>query len=370
MARPSDNVLPGGVWSPENTDGTQIGLSLDRYAELMQWGINGFNGVNKPDDRENVQCNAVWLQSSRDRVMMAILDAEIMREAELGYFLGPKYVYAEQVQPYNPVDLNKKHLIGIGIPTWATIQLAAPLVLGPENAPNDPVTLSIASTVTPAEVKVYYPDDAFEILPTSVTSDGATLTIKIPRARLVDPSLNDDREDPLSYYKNANFLTTVDVRRLYLDEEDAALYYWRRGYPDCDTDCELDTQAACFQFPSQRAYRLSMVTFRPAKYSAGVWSTSAFTYSNVPNGLQVTYKSGRDDMMTQRRTARLAHTLLPYKPCDCQAVTLVWDTDRAFVPNTYTPYGSQRGAVEAWVADSRQRVGQGGKYPSMNMSRL
>jgi hypothetical protein len=340
---------------------------MDRYQEILGLGVNGFNGVNDPDDRENIQCNGLWKQSERDRLAMGILQAESMREDELSYHLGYKYDHEEMVEPYNPVTLRWRHLVEIGVPTHADIQLAYPLVLGADAAPNDPVVLTITSGVTPSEVRVYYPGEDNEIRPSRVTSNGTTLTIHIPRARLVDPDYNDDRDDPVSYYDNSYFLTTVDVKRLYQDANNAAQYFWRQAYPECPTDCLIDTQNSCWKIASRRAYRLSTIFFRPASYSGGAWSTTSFSYSNVPDGLYVTYRSGLQDMRREMLTARLAHTLLPYSPCDCQIVNVTWEGDRAYIPNTYTPYGSMRGAVEAWLLDSRSRVGQGGKFPRVSL---
>jgi len=362
MARLADWVLPGGIWHPSNNpDGTQIGLSIDRYAELMGWGIVGFNGLNRPDDREDVECDGIWLQSSRDRLGMSLLRAEQMREDELQYHVGIKYVVDELATYRNPISLNKKHLKEIGVPTVADISTGVALNLGAETDPNDPVTLTVASTVSASEVRIYYPDEDYEITPTSITTDGATLTIKIPRSRLVKPSLNDDREDTLSYYENDNFLETVDVKRFYMEPDGGCQYFWRNPCDACVTDCTIKYQDACSRIKTKRGYRLSTIHCEPACYSSGAWSTASWTYSDEPDGIQVSYSSGVEDLLTFTRTARLAHTLMPYCPCDCKAVSVIWEEDRDRVPQTWTPYGNRQGAVNAWMSDSRRRVGQGGK---------
>lgn len=365
MARISDGILPGGIWHPvNNTDGTQLGLTLDRYAELCGFEIVGFNCVNKPDTLESADCELVWKQSSLDRLAMAILRAEQMREQELGFYIGPKFTTDELVNWRNPVRLEHAHLIEIGVPTLADISIGAAIDLGAEAAPNDPVTLTIASTVTPDEVRVYYPGEDVEITPSSVTSDGVTLTIRIPRARLVKPEYDVDRAEPVPYYENAYFLTTVDVERLYVEVDEATQYVWRKPVPSCPTDCSIKYQDACARIASERAYRLSTIYCEPATYSGGAWSTTGWSYSSAPDALKVTYKSGLSDLLNLTLTARLAHTLLPYSPCDCKAVSMTWEDDRTIIPGgVFTPYGNRQGAIEAWMRDSRNRIGQGGKFP-------
>lgn len=366
MARVSDDILPDGEWYPgDNPDGTQMGLTLDRYAELLGWGTNGFNGVNRPEDVENVECDDVWKQSSRDRIAIAIVQAEIMREQEVMYHIGQKFETDEYTNPYNPLELRWKHLIEVGDPTVTTISAGVVIDHGAETDPNDPVVLSVASTVAAAEVKIYYPGENVEITPSSITTDGATLTIRIPRARLVKPELNDDREDPLSYYENDNFLETVDVRRFYLDPTNACEYIWRNPCSACSTDCTVQTQQACWRITSPRAYRLATLYLEPATYTASTatWETNGWSYCDPPDTVRITYKSGKKDLHNMILTARLAHTLMPYCPCDCKAVDQTWQDDRLTVPRVWTPYGNRSGAVMAWTADSRKKMGAGGKFP-------
>ena len=365
MARVSDGILPNNVWSDSNTSGTQMGLTLDRYQEILTFAINGFNGVNEPDERTGVNCDRIWSQSSRNRLAMAILRAEQKREQELGFFIGHKYVTDEIIDMrYNPRVLNWKHLVGIGVPTNADIAIGTATNLGGELAPNDPVTITAASTVAAAEVRVYYPDEDIEIHPSSVTTDGVTITVQIPRARLLKPALMTDSDDYPSYYENDNFLATVDVKRLYLDPTEGAQYVWRKPCLDGTAACTMKYQTACARIMSTRAYRLSTFSAEPATYADGAWTTACWSYNGRPDQMIVTYESGVNDMNNLTLTAKLAHTLMGYSPCDCKAVSVVWMDDREqSVPRVYTPYGSRQGAIDAWMEDSRNKVGAGGMVP-------
>jgi hypothetical protein len=69
-------------------------------------------------------------------------------------------------------------------------------------------------------------------------------------------------------------------------------------------------------------------------------------------------------MITEIQTARLGHTTMPNEPISCPTVKQYW-LDDIMDSKTNTPYGRSAGALQAWIADSRQKVGQGGKFPTM-----
>lgn len=357
MARVSDGVLP---------DDAQLGLTLDRYAEIMLLDTCAFNGVLKPPCPDH-SCQDIWTQSQRDKLAMFLLEAEEMREEELGYFLAHKYVYKERHDWGNPVILNKKFLQGIGERVTDDIELGVAIDHGVETDPNDPVEISVATTVTDAsEICVYYPGEDVKINPSSVSIAGGVATIKIPRCRLVKPELNDDREDHLDYYDNDNFLETVDVKRCWLDESLGAELVWKYTNSTCHPNCTSICQSACPQVEDQRGWRLSIVHLHPATYSNGSWTGVAFSQNTYPHIVRVSYMSGKQTLRNEHLTARMAHALMPHSPCNCDAVNMYWQTDRDRDPsNVITPYGASVAAVECWLADSRARIGMGGKFPGM-----
>lgn len=356
---------------------TQMGLTLDGYCDLML-GVDritrcAFNGINIPTTIYDNECLGILTQSQRDDLAKYLVQAEYKREQHLGFFLGHKWKVYERhsVGGNNPYSLRHKHLQEIGYPTYADIELDAALDHGtapfdPDNPPNDPVEVTVTTTVATDEIIVTYPDESILIEPTSIVDNGdGTVTISIPRCRLVDPDYNDDRQDPISYYDTDPFLTVVDVKRLYADVSLGAHFVWAR--PDCATDCVARCQVAC-NIPGvgEMAYELSLVDVQPATYSSGTWSTTSFTYSQMPNGLRFSYKSGQNDLTNYLLTARFAHTLMPRPPHNCNIVKQKWVEDREIVPRTFTRYGMTRGAVDCWMFDMDQKIGQGGMFPGMH----
>lgn len=354
---------------------TQLGMTLDRYCDLML-GIDNitrcaFNGITIPTTIYSNECLGILTQSQRDNLAKYLVQAESRREEHLGFYLGYKWTVYERhrLGANNPYTLRHKHLREIGYPTVADIELDATLDHGtapfdPGNPPNDPVEVTVTTSASVEEIIVTYPDENVHIHPDTVVDNGdGTVTISIPRCRLVDPDYNDDRQDPISYYDTAPFLTTVDVKRLYADVSIGAHFVWNR--PECATDCAIRCQVACNIPGGEYAYDLAQVDILPANYSAG-WSTTSFSYDTLPSYVRFSYLSGKDDMSNQIYTARLAHTLMPRPPHNCDIVKQKWIEDREPIPRTLTRYGSTRGAVETWLADADQKIGVGGMFPGMH----
>lgn len=354
MARVSDNVLPSL---------SQLGLYLDRYQEIMGLDVCAFNGINRPTDSHNSSCIDIVSQSQRDDLAKFLLQAEEMREEELGYFLAPKYRTEDQnTGMSNPFILDRKYLIEVGWPTCTLLEEDVPIVHGDASDPTDPITIDITTDVATSQIVVTYPDESVQIHPTHIVAAGGVVTITIPRCRLVRPEYNQDWDDPPSYYDEDVFLEEVDIYRCYSDVSLGAQFMWDQV--GCDTDCEPNCQPACPMIVGYMAYELSLVKLFPATYSSGAWTrSSCFAYSAKPNAARITYLSGRHPSMSNEiYTIRLAHTLMPRPPCSCDIVRQQWTDDRVRAEGQYSPYGSSMGAIDVWLADSRAKVGHGGMF--------
>jgi hypothetical protein len=353
--------------------GQELGLSLDRYQEIMHLPIAAFNGLNKPDEEPVYQCSTIWKESERRKLAEFLAKAEEKREDQLAYHISPKHDVDERHIYTNVIELNWKHLVALGKRVLTDISLGYALSHGSESAPNDPVTITVSTTVTEAsELAVFHYGTNKKIRPSRVEIAGGVATIKVPRARLVKLSLLDDREDHLSYYENDNFVTHVDVKRDWTDPSQGIEFVWLPSQGiTCPHGCTELTQTGCGHVVQERGYRIATISVTPATWSG---QTPTSTYFRAVGGgivvscgidpalVRVSYLSGRrSSISTEILTARLAHTLMPYAPCSCPTVHLYWKEDRTDT-KTWTPYGSKHGAVQAWVEDSQSRIGAGGIF--------
>jgi len=354
MARYTDGILPTGQ---------TLRLSLDRYQELMRLPEASFNGIYRSTDESCYDCAQIWKQYDRDAIAIAIGQAEEMRESELGYHLAPVYLNDEEYDYDYPMILKRKHLIEIGEEASSDISLAAALTLSVGAVINDPVVLTVATTVTStSEIKVYYPGEDVEIRPSSISISGGVATINIPRSRLLDPDIDTNCTEP-NYDDDSNFITTVDVKRVYNNVE-GAYFVW---FGDCAVFCNTSfTETTQLAYPRITDTRLSVVEFYPATHSGTTWSSANWSKCCYPCRVRVSYKSGRQSSVsTELLTSRLAHTLLSdmlpksQDPCaDCYKDDRIRDASELI-----TPYGTASGAIKAWMADSRAKIGQGSKFP-------
>jgi hypothetical protein len=355
---------PGaGACAPHSIlpDGVQLGVSLDRYQELIRLPEAAFNGIMRASDADCYECAAIWKQSDRDGLAIGLAQAEQMREAELGYFVAPKYIADEEQEYKFPIVLNMKMLIGIGTSNIDDIRLNVPLSLSAGGVIYDPVVINVATIVTdPNEICVFYHGYNVQIHPSSVTISGGIVTIKIPRSRLLNPCVDTNCDPPPEYDDDNNFLTTVDVKRCYLDPSDGAYMVCKSGCDPCSsTDQLLYTRIV--------DHRTSIVKYHPATYANGV-STCIDISCCTPSYLRISYLSGRvSSMSTEMDTIRLAHTLLPsITPYSADICKGCWIGDRDIVKGAeFTPYGIMLGATTVWLRDSRAKVGYGAKAPGM-----
>lgn len=351
----------------------QQGMTGDRAQEIMRWDINGFNGLINKDTNQDLECNSVWTQKQRDWLSLYLQQAEQKREQQVGYHLGKKVVFDEQhqVPPHlNPYTLDKKHLLDVGYPTLDDLQLGE-ILTGDYAAGLDPVEIVVTTDVSTDEIIVCYPGENVQIRPSSVKATTPTygsryVTIKIPWARLIKPELNDDREDHLQYSDTTNYLETVDVKRYWFDKSLGAQYVWLNGcccenFTSCSCDCEPNCQTACTIKKGDRAPRLSEIWLQPATFDEQTATVTCFTYCPSPDLIQITYVSGKVTLLNELATIKFGFALSPFQPCDCSDVVMYWQDAKAYVPGVLTPYGSTRGAIDAWAEDSQQRIGAGGK---------
>ncbi len=186
-----------------------------------------------------------------------------------------------------------------------------------------------------------------------MTISGGLLSIYIPRCRLVDPAVGNNDRTGLDYNDLANFLTTVDVLRLYNDPSTNAELIWPHG--GCTTscaNCSEYTQDGCIYV---RDAKLGLLDVLPATYSGGVWSAASSCCRGTPERVRIYYYAGKYPLTRQEEDTviRLAHSKMPHEPCGCDDVRRLWERDRN-TPDVLTrerincPFGMSTGAWIAW----------------------
>src|SRR3990167_211098 len=233
----------------------QSAVSLARYAEIIEYPECPFFGVAIDfQEDETGQCRVQWTNLQRNSIARYLAEAQEEIENEVGYFLSPRWVVGSlddepngndryvDAQPYKlPVLSRWGKIIAPGVMAQATIKSGAAVGYGTEPA----AIGTIATTAPTKEIHIYHPGTDVEITPSSITLNTGTVTINVPRCRLVKLSLQGQIN--LDYDDLSNFESTVDVIRIYNDGSTNA----ELGLPHtctavCATNgCTERTQTAC-----------------------------------------------------------------------------------------------------------------------------
>lgn len=405
---------------------TATKLPLDSWARIAGLNPLHFNGVYHPSDLPAI-CEQPWLQHpwqtadrvGREEVALAIALAEADIERELGYRLLPSWEFDEwrpTTRPYRPELFNLSntdirgfaqtvqaawgHFITGGVRAQTLLDDDAAIVYSDEDGDTYPevatVTVAVVVGTDPCEIHAYLPlsnpivqaggEEQWEIRPISVVVAGAVATIRFRREQAVLPQLQGDVLPPAgdSHQRgvdgsvDTNFLTTVDVYRVYNDPQTQATLMWEglgNGCASCDNGCNLcqySVQTACLTVRGDR--RLSQVAYRPADWdpTALSFSPSSSCCSGQPDIVRLFYYAGLRDQRVLCPTQRMhtsweqvvagyATALLDRMVCACEnshSWVEYWQRDLAIagaeeslrVPDSMldNPFGTRRGAVFAW----------------------
>ncbi|KKK66431.1 hypothetical protein LCGC14_2964160, partial [marine sediment metagenome] len=366
-------------------------LPLDTWAKLM--GVNPlhFNGVYTESNPPAV-CEQPWLQFAwqtadrvgREELSRAILQAEADIERHLKYRLIPTWEEEEWHETIRPlrrelfnltntdirgfaqtVKANWGHFISGGMRTPAILSDGLGTAVTYTDIDGDgykevaTVTVTVAAGQDPCELRVYFPVSnvmvaadlqnffaAWEIRPIDVTVTGTTAVISFRREQAVKPELQLDVVPPAddSHLRgvdgntDANFITTVDVYRVYNDPQTQVNLLWEGLGIGCDNClggcnlCEYSTQAGCLSVRGD--LKLSQVAYRPATWNAATeaFDTVALAVSRQPDNVRLWYYAGLRDPSSlrcsinemsgdwARTVAYYAAAILDRQVCACENI--------------------------------------------------
>lgn len=385
-------------------------LPLATWAKIMGLNPLHFEGVQT----SAFKCRSSWVQyawqnadaPSREDVASAIAEAEANIERALGWRLTPTWEVDEWQAPrryYQPnllapvtdvrgfgdfVETKWKKFLSGGVRSQDLVQ--DNVLISWSDTDNDDyfetATVTCPTTALNAcELHVFYPqhngDRRWEIRPVQVVIAGGVATITFRRELCVLEELleemTDNDEIPFADgYIDANFLTHVDVYRIYNDPQRQAQLLWE-PYSSCDTCngngcalCAYSTQWACLHARGRREH--GMVVYTPA-----TWNPATLTFDQKswaaprrPDAIRLWYYSGLEsqdvdcanvemDPQWARVVAHYAAAILDRPPCTCNTAHFeYWQTDLATGGESRqykfkglsleSPFGSRLGAAAAW----------------------
>lgn len=365
---------------------------LNRWWDIMKADPYLYNqitgtGIPIPDTCGE---KGVFIQVDRDQIADALNDSVESARDYLNFYPRPTYLHARlYLQAGVPIELQELrlpngYLVEFGRRATTLIEANVNVTYTDDNGDGvldlATMTLTLATDVAADEIDVFFrtadgaPDaanDLWEIEPLRVVKSGLNVTITGHRSLFVKPSVwAVDYDQPTFINKAsgdvndaADFVTDVDVYRVYTDPTNAVIYnadpIWDCGSAPIDGDVQYAGTGRIVDYP--------LSTFQPRRSDS-----CALYYAET---VDVWYLAGLplENGLMQRRMeralVRLSNTFMGQTPsCFCDRVLNIWtqDTKKAD-PDTLpewlasNPLGLLGGAVEAWRVISRMAIPGGGK---------
>jgi hypothetical protein len=401
-------------------------LPLHTYAKLLGLNPMHFSGAVAPthDVMPLEGCDDIWFKyewQDNDKVSRWEIAEEIQTaEQEVANFLGfwPAHYWTENELVNYPhpfersyrgngrnisgraksVHLRYGKFINPGARTLALIDTPT-VVYSDEDSDgySETATITAATTLTDVnEIKIFFATMSgaleWEIRPVQSKSiAGGNVTIVVDSWQLIDPELYEALPTSagniaIDVSTTANFVTTVDVYREYIDTTASPVsFFWENGYlagtpfvcPSCGTIgctvCGYDSQNGCM---IAREHHTGEIVMYPATYDAdnASWQVSQWSPCVEPDFARVAYLSGdQSQEYLQGRThdplslsmaqviTWIATARLPRPLCTCgiaqEKVTYLGrDMANFTAGDTFfltpdamnCPFGTRRGEVMAW----------------------
>lgn len=341
-------------------------VPLPRYAKLLNYEEAAFWGV-VTENRWERGGGPLWKEGERMVVQLALAQSQQQIESFIGYPMCKTWVAGRVQDVYNNdlrwvdqqvircagrIVTKYPRLIEPGIRATQMVETGAVLTFGTKLATVGPIAVTFTD---PREVKIYYPDSDRRIEPSRVVISGGNLTIQIPRYRLVITDLLNTPEGGILYEPLENFLSTVDVVRVYTDPSTQAIFVRPNcRNNNCSGGCTECTQTGCMYLLDPE---IGYVDVRPATWDvdAEEWNSKIVCrtgYSRV----RLHYACGMEYLTpeAEKVVISLAHSKLYGPPCSSDAIVDMWKKDNE-IPRMLTrerincPFGTSNGAWNAYL---------------------
>lgn len=361
------------------SDVEHFGL-LNRWPVIMEqspWHFNQLNGVNAPLTEP---CDEVHIQEERDALADSLnLSVELLAE-NMGFYPRPVWLEARldlghgYPMEWQSLKTPFGYLEEFSIRTQTLIAAGVTVTYTDDDGDGvfETATIAQATTVSADELRVYYQtadgasaagDDDWEIEPLTVSSDGATATITGPAYLFTHPEVvwdnpkeepNYNTKRPFDSADNANYVTEVDVYRVYGNTTGAVKFL---------TDPILDSSVSNSGDISENGVG-RIIDSKYGLFQVRLENCADLTNCEFwPQQVWVSYKAGyplRNTLMDrrlERQLCRLANIRNPYEVnTDCsERILTMWQRDQDIISNEFSrvasapPWGSMKyGDWDSW----------------------
>lgn len=336
-------------------------VPLSRYAKLIGYEEAAFWGVVW-ENQYLRGCDPLWSEYQRMTVQNALAEAQQEIEQAVGFPLCPTYISGtyndnprwHDQQPYTwNIIARYPRIIAAGVPVVSILESES--LIDYDEIDGLGVIGPIATTSTDArEIKIFYPDSSREITPSKVTISGGNVTIQIPKYRMVKQEFLNVVEGGVDYQVIGNFLSSVDVKRIYTDPStQATLVRPNCRNNNCAGGCYECTRDACIYLTDAM---LGIMRVTPADWDAdlGEWNTRRVCAGNY-SLVRLNYLAGVRtlDLQAEMTIVRLAHSKMGKPPCSCDKTAGMWQHDYDITgavtrERVNCPFGLSNGAWHAW----------------------
>lgn len=351
------------------------------------WQFNQVTGTGT-DAPVSTPGNEVYIQPEREFLADAILQANAMAVKELRFNHRPVFVSETlQVSSFRALArqqfiLSHAYVDAIGTRGTSVISAGASVVYSDVDGDgvDDTATITVSTSVTDAtEVQVFFKaadslapaaDERWQIEPLTVSISGGTATITGHRALFVKPSVwrnptrspnyNNASKNAASTTNAADFVTTVDVYRVYPDTTNAVTI---NANPYSSSPAAVQTAMTTYAGEAVISNpTLGLVILRP-QTTVDIENRPVNVTINYRAGYPLDTFSGLPDRALETAIIRLTNSLMPSRLPMTGVEARVYNDDDAKTTEVFisrqrfnNPFGTKQGAVAAWDIVSQYRL--------------
>lgn len=309
---------------------------LTGISEQQFWGVQAYEAGD-----------VWWTLNDRNLLARYLERAQRMIEDVLGYRLLPTFVVDEPVHMIGkPAPLRWTRVQALGAEAQSAIATGTTVTYSSNVGTVGPLAAAAVQSVD--EIEVLHPGTATPITPSAITLAGGEVTIEIPRYRLVTLAAQNTDEVGLDLDNDDAFETTIDVRRVYADEDSLGNLVYPAGW---DGVWPQETQAYSAELVNARSGTVLL-------WPVGVPPARPL---ELPTPLAtLNYRTANAcDAELIDAVIHLAHAMMPDSPTDvrCAQVLRMWELARHVSDETQrSPFGNQDGALMAYRTAWRRRA--------------